>query len=287
MALCPSPLAGTPLPDRVEPAAGTDALAREIEELTLNLGPDHPDTLALRDRLAEGLSSMKDYSAALEMYRGIMVAFTAACMAEIGPAADPDGPVPGSWAAARLAGRQAALEGMGEGVALLHAVSARKMLWLVLVAPGSVKAWQTAMGREELAELASGFRGLVASPSLDPREAGARLYDALVRPAEGDLDGVRTLMLSLDGELRYVPAAALWDGERWLAERWPTSLFTESTAARLGDAPRGGGASVRAMGVTAAWPGLTALPGVAAELAAVLPLNLNIRNWRVFNSYTV
>ncbi|MDR1313430.1 MAG: tetratricopeptide repeat protein, partial [Deltaproteobacteria bacterium] len=184
----------------------------------------------------------------------------------------PVGLDPGSWAAKRLADRQALLSEMGAGAALLHAVSEDDSLWLVMVTADKVTAEETKVGRKRLAALASEFRGLVASPGRDPREAGAKLYDALIRPVEGELksSGTRTLMLSLDGELRYAPMAALWDGERWLAEKYPVTLFTESTAARLGDAPYSGAASVRALGVTAAWPGFPALPGVAAELAAVV-----------------
>ncbi|MDR1312272.1 MAG: tetratricopeptide repeat protein, partial [Deltaproteobacteria bacterium] len=141
-------------------------------------------------------------------------AFRDICVGKSGPGWAPAEPEPGSWVAERLSARQAALSGMGSGATLLHAVSAADELWLVTVSPGTVVARKTGVKRKDLAALASEFRGLVASPSRDPRVAGAKLYDALIRPAEGDLAaaGTRSLMLSLDGELRYAPAAALWDG---------------------------------------------------------------------------
>ncbi|MDR1036853.1 MAG: CHAT domain-containing protein [Deltaproteobacteria bacterium] len=113
---------------------------------------------------------------------------------------------------------------------------------------------------------------MLREPSRDPRAAAARLYDAVIAPVEADLvaAGTRTLALSLDGMLRYVPAAAFWDGERWLAERWPTALFTESTPLRLSDPPAGRQPTVRAMGVTEPWPGFQPLPGVVREMAAVV-----------------
>jgi CHAT domain-containing protein len=182
------------------------------------------------------------------------------------------GAAPGSWTAGRVAGRQAALRAMGPGAALLHAVPAEGSLWLIAVTPSAVASMSSETGRAEISRLSSELRALVASPARDPRPAAGRLYDAVIRPAESFLAeaGTATLMLSLDGELRYAPLAALWDGERWLAEKYPLALFTESTALRLRDAPRPGDASVRAMGVTAAWPGFPALPGVASELAAVV-----------------
>jgi CHAT domain-containing protein len=79
-------------------------------------------------------------------------------------------------------------------------------------------------------------------------------------------------MLSLDGTLRYVPMAALWDGETWLAERWPSAVFTESAVDKLRTPPPEGDVRARALGVTREWPGFPALSGVAEETAAVVDL---------------
>ncbi|MDR1313241.1 MAG: CHAT domain-containing protein [Deltaproteobacteria bacterium] len=117
------------------------------------------------------------------------------------------------------------------------------------------------------------FRSVLQDRRKDPRPAGKRLYDALIRPLEGDLGKPGALlMLSLDGALRYVPAAALWDGNGWLAESRPTVIFTRATAAARDTAAGApaGGVRARAMGVTRAWPGFPALPGVAAEIEAVV-----------------
>jgi CHAT domain-containing protein/tetratricopeptide (TPR) repeat protein len=177
-----------------------------------------------------------------------------------------------SWAAERLAERQAALGSLGRGTVLLNAVSADDGLFLVLVAPDSVTARSSGTGHGEIAVLAREFRRAVADRTADPRAEAGRLYDALLGPVDGDLEsaGASTVMLSLDQELRYAPVAALWDGEGWLVERYPVSLFTEATALRMGDPPFEGEATVSAMGVTRAWPGFPALPGVAGELAAVV-----------------
>jgi CHAT domain-containing protein len=85
----------------------------------------------------------------------------------------------------------------------------------------------------------------------------------VIRPAESfpAEAGTETLMLSLGCDLRYAPLAALRDGERRLAVKYPLAQFTESSALRFRDAPRPGGASARAADVTAAWPGFPALPG--------------------------
>jgi CHAT domain-containing protein len=179
---------------------------------------------------------------------------------------------PASWAAESVRGLQEALGAAGGGTSLLHAVSLEGSLWLLTVSPGAVAAREAGTGRGELARLAGEFRDAVADRDRDPRPAAGRLWDAVIAPALEDLEaaGTRQLMLSLDGELRYAPVAALWDGERWLGERYPTALYTQSTRRRLGDPPYSGAARVRALGVTAAWPGFPPLPGVEAEIAAVV-----------------
>jgi CHAT domain-containing protein len=97
-----------------------------------------------------------------------------------------------------------------------------------------------------------------------------------VRPLEAELAGEADVAWSLDGALRYVPLAALWDGEGFLAERRPTALFTGSTAAGpagpadAADPAARGPATARALGVTAAWPPFPALAAVGPELAAVV-----------------
>jgi CHAT domain-containing protein len=155
---------------------------------------------------------------------------------------------------------------------VLYAVSAERALHLVAVTPGSASARETPAGRTEPASLVSVFREALEDPSRDPETAAKRLYDAVIAPADAD-PGERAdsaLLLSPDGPLRYAPLAALRDGERWLAERRPAAVFTGSTAARLrADAPAAS-RPASAFGVTLAWRGLAALPGVKDEIAAIV-----------------
>jgi CHAT domain-containing protein len=171
-----------------------------------------------------------------------------------------------------LQSRQKTLGEMGQGTVLLHAVSTDQTLFLVLLTPHALVTRESAVGREELSALVSGFRALLRNPRADPRPAGARLYDLVVRPLAEELRGAgaRTVMLSLDGMLRYIPLAALWDGEKWLAESYPTSIFTESSVDKLRSGPPELSATGRALGVTAAHPPFRALPGVAEEIVGIV-----------------
>ncbi len=69
--------------------------------------------------------------------------------------------------------------------------------------------------------------GVARSPQ---RSQAARedLYKILIGPMQADLDQAeaKTLVWSLDGVLRYVPIAALYDGKQYLVENYSTVTIT-------------------------------------------------------------
>lgn len=82
---------------------------------------------------------------------------------------------------------------------------------------------------EELNERVAEFRRAVMNPNVDPRPASKKLYDVLFPPGLlKDLAGVQadTIVWSLDGTLRYVPVSALWDGNRYLTEKYANAVIT-------------------------------------------------------------
>jgi len=65
----------------------------------------------------------------------------------------------------------------------------------------------------------------------DIKQDAAQLYDWLIRPFEADLDAansdnsmVKTLVFVLDGSLRNIPPSTLYDGEKYLIERYAVAL---------------------------------------------------------------
>lgn len=86
---------------------------------------------------------------------------------------------------------------------------------------------------------------------------------------ENPTAGAKTVMLSLDGALRYLPFAALHDGERYLAQRWNLPMYTSVTRNRLRDAatPQWQAAG---LGVTRALGEFAALPAVKAEMRSII-----------------
>ncbi|AFY82206.1 CHAT domain-containing protein [Oscillatoria acuminata] len=94
-----------------------------------------------------------------------------------------------------------------------------------------------------------------------------QVYDWLIRPAEASLaDGeIQTLVFVLDGLLRNLPMAALYDGGRYLVETYNIAL----TPGLQLLAPQAIGQNqLRALtvGLTEARQGFSALPGVSREL---------------------
>ena len=81
--------------------------------------------------------------------------------------------------------------------------------------------------------------------------------------------GAKTVMLSLDGALRYLPFAALHDGHRYLVERWSIPMYTSVTENRLRDevVPQW---KVAGFGVTRQWRNFVALPAVKSELGSIV-----------------
>jgi CHAT domain-containing protein/lipopolysaccharide biosynthesis regulator YciM len=77
------------------------------------------------------------------------------------------------------------------------------------------------VGRVDLNAAITDFRQVLEDPSQDPLPAAQQLYRWLIEPLEADLAaaGVTNLIYAPDSSLRYVPLAALHDGDQWLVEK--------------------------------------------------------------------
>jgi CHAT domain-containing protein/tetratricopeptide (TPR) repeat protein len=76
----------------------------------------------------------------------------------------------------------------------------------------------------ELSKLAESFLQKVAERDLTVKQPSRGLYDLLIKPAEGQLHGVRKLCIVPDGALWNVPFQALHQGERgYLLEQYAVS----------------------------------------------------------------
>jgi len=125
------------------------------------------------------------------------------------------------------------------------------------------------------------LRNDLRTPSSDPKPHLAEMYSIVVAPFEDELAAlerspqpngrVPTLLWSLDGSMRYLPMAALYDGHHYLAERFNNVLFTPESYGSM-SAPDANKPALRvlAMGLSKSYGGLPALPGVISELDDVV-----------------
>jgi CHAT domain-containing protein len=95
------------------------------------------------------------------------------------------------------------------------------------------------------------------------------LYKILIGPVKADLDQAQaeTLVWSLDGALRYIPMAALYDGKKYLVESYNTVTLNPDGIDYLTDKPDLRNLSAAAMGISQEYEAnLPSLPAVANEL---------------------
>ncbi len=115
----------------------------------------------------------------------------------------------------------------------------------------------------------SAYQQALKDPHSDPLPQAQQLYTWMLRPLEDELAAqkIDTLLLSLDGPLRYVPVAAIHDGERWAAEKFRTIRYSHVSPAVHSDKPQR--STMAAFGVSEA-EGFAPLPRVANELDALV-----------------
>ncbi|MFB2969845.1 CHAT domain-containing protein [Aerosakkonema sp. BLCC-F183] len=101
-------------------------------------------------------------------------------------------------------------------------------------------------------------------------QVSQQVYDWLIRPAETDLatSGIKTLVFVLDGSLRNLPMSILYDGQKYLIEKYSIAL-TPGLQLLPTRSISGKHLEVLTAGLTESRSGFSALPGVEAELKRI------------------
>lgn len=156
---------------------------------------------------------------------------------------------------------------------IISTIVGTDQLQLIVTTPTVQEPHTIEISAAKLNALVAEFREAVIDPRIDPRPAGEKLYEVLVKPIEGDLAGAKakTLIWSLDGTLRYVPIAALWDGKHYLVERFQNVVIALASRSKVAAGPmpvsqwRGLG-----LGVSKSWGSFPALEAVPDELKGII-----------------
>ncbi len=169
------------------------------------------------------------------------------------------------------------LKELGAGAAAIYTLVTEKRYRVILVTPYSRKAAESKIKASDLNRKALEFREALRDPRVDPRPLGQELYKILVAPIAKDLADARaqTLLWSLDGALRYLPVAALHDGEKYLVESYSNIVVTLANLGNLKEPsqPQWKGLG---MGVSKSQGGFRPLPAVPEELRAVIRDESNV-----------
>jgi CHAT domain-containing protein len=173
-------------------------------------------------------------------------------------------------------GLMADLLDLGPGTVALYTLVGAEKSHVLLITPDVQFAREVPIPAADLGRKMLAFRQVLEAvrhqPSPpDPRLLAQELYTLLVGPIAADLRAVRarTLLWSLDGVLRYLPLAALHDGERYLVERYALVGFTPASQPRWKDAPQPWWQAL-GLGVSKAHTPFPALPGVVRELRGII-----------------
>ena len=166
---------------------------------------------------------------------------------------------------------QGTLRDLGHGAVTLHYLLTDQRLWILLTTPTVQLKREAAIGAADLNRLIGEYRAAIARRDPQVKTQGKALYELLIAPVADDLKqaGAQTLMLSLDGALRYLPMAALYDGERFLAQRYQLALYTSAAKDKLKDKPQAEW-TLAGYGLTQKVDDFAALPSVKGELDGIL-----------------
>ncbi|CAN5597797.1 hypothetical protein BH10ACI3_BH10ACI3_13010 [soil metagenome] len=158
--------------------------------------------------------------------------------------------------------------------AVVSTIAGEDRLNLIVTTADIQRAHTIDIKAVEINKMVAEFREAVKDPNVDPRPLGKKLYDILF-PADlqKDLDGIKadTIVWSLDGTLRYVPMAALWDGKQYLVERYNNAVLTLASRDKLSAAPTDRSKWIAlGVGVSKEYETFQALSAVPQELCSII-----------------
>ena len=125
--------------------------------------------------------------------------------------------------------------------------------------------------RDDLYRMVSEFRKEITERRSDHRRLALELYKLLVEPIAKDLEAseAKTVLWSLDGVLRYLPLAALYDGKHYLVESYQNVMITLASLEGM-EAPASKEWEALGLGVTEGHDPFKALPRVETEIRGII-----------------
>ena len=165
----------------------------------------------------------------------------------------------------------------GQTPALIYPFVLPDKLWLVWVTVGDVVgSVEVPVSQGELSTTVQHFGELLQDPQSELAELQATshaLYNWLIQPLATELNAndIDHLVFVNDRVTRYIPMAALYDGEQYLVKRYTLSTVLAPATTEFKDTlGTVASSSVLGLGLTQAVSGFNPLPAVYAELNAIV-----------------
>ncbi|XGV97328.1 MAG: tetratricopeptide repeat protein [Leptolyngbya sp. BL-A-14] len=132
---------------------------------------------------------------------------------------------------------QARLQNLGKDSALLYPLILKDRIELVIFTHNAPPIHRTTLiDQTKLEQTIQSFRASIQKKdSQDIRQPANQLYNWLIQPIEADLKqaNIKTLIYAPDGQMRYVPLTALYDGQQWLVEKYQVNYVTALSLTKL------------------------------------------------------
>lgn len=128
----------------------------------------------------------------------------------------------------------------GENAVLLYPLILENRLEVVVVTPYTPPTRSTIYVKKQvITQTITDFVEALKNRNSNVKIPAKKLYGWLIKPIEPGLAAAKakTIIYAPDGQLRYIPLAALYDGKQWLAERFNTNYITARSLTKLNIQP--------------------------------------------------
>lgn len=141
----------------------------------------------------------------------------------------------------KLLGLPENLRNLPQNAVLFYPLILEDRLELILTTPDSPPIRRTvSVTKAQLNQTIVDFRRALKNPTLNAKIPAQKLYNWLIKPLENDLTtaAAETIIYAADGQLRYIPLAALHDGKQWLVQRYSINNITAFSLTNLNRKPQ-------------------------------------------------
>jgi CHAT domain-containing protein len=172
-----------------------------------------------------------------------------------------------------LEDQQTTIDRVDRTAAAIHPIILENRLELIVSLPNQpLRQYTVPVTRQQIETQTHQWLRELAKPLTSPRgkQLGTELYEWLVKPLEADLSqhNVQILVFVLDGTLRNIPMSALFDGDRYLVEKYQVALTPGLQLLDPQPLPVRS-LQVLAAGLTEARHGFSSLAYVSQEMEAI------------------